>query len=211
MPKTRGTARQPHAETGQLPTTGAPVAGSSAGPARLRRRRLRLPRPIAWPALGDGQELPCQPLPRPLPGRLVVFRVAQFAIDISVVAAACYALLVVWIFVPRAPDGTFANPVLTLAAFLVNVAAVVAFNVWYWVVAPYRQGGQTWGMRLLGLRVMRPDGGAPTACQLGLRLLLLAADGLVFGLVGAAAMALTPSRQRLGDLLANTQVDRPGR
>lgn len=185
----------------------------AAAPPRNRRPRgrrwLRLPTPVVWPALSRGESLPSQPLPLALPGRLVVARIAQFAIDIALVAAACYGLLAIWIFVPRAPDGSFANPGITLAAFALNLLAVLAFNIWYWVLEPFRKEGRTFGMHLLGLRVVRTDGGAPTLAQLALRLLLLVADGMIFGLVGAAAMAFTPTRQRLGDLLAATQVIRP--
>lgn len=190
--------------------TRAAAAGQTRNRRIRGRRWLRLPTPVAWPALSGGDTLPSQPLPLAQPGRLVVARIAQFAIDIALVAAACYGLLAIWIFIPRAPDGSFANPIITLAAFALNLLAVLAFNIWYWVLEPFRKEGKTFGMRLLGLRVVRTDGGHPTLAQLGLRLLLLAADGMIFGLVGAAAMALTPTRQRLGDLLATTQVIRPG-
>ena len=70
--------------------------------------------------------------------------------------------------------------------------------------------GQTVGKLLLGLRIVRSDGGRPSVAAIALRTLLRIVDWLPLGyLVGFIAMMATgPRRQRLGDLAAKTGVAR---
>jgi Tol biopolymer transport system component/uncharacterized RDD family membrane protein YckC len=70
--------------------------------------------------------------------------------------------------------------------------------------------GQTVGKRLLGLRVVRPDGGRPSIAAIALRTLLRIVDWLpLLYLVGFIAIQATGARrQRLGDLAARTTVAR---
>ena len=66
--------------------------------------------------------------------------------------------------------------------------------------------GPTLGKRLLGLRVVKTDGAAmdwPAAIS---RNVLRLVDGLVFYLLGAVLVWLSPHRQRLGDRVAHTVV-----
>jgi uncharacterized RDD family membrane protein YckC len=83
-------------------------------------------------------------------------------------------------------------------------------TVWSEVWVPYRQGGATPGMRRLGLRIVRIDGGEPSLRDYFLRWLLFAVDGLFLCLVGAALIAFTPRHQRLGDIVTRTVVVRTG-
>ena len=70
--------------------------------------------------------------------------------------------------------------------------------------------GQTVGKLLVGLRVVRTDGGRPSVAAIAVRTLLRVVDWLpFFYLVGFIAMLVTGERrQRLGDLAARTGVAR---
>jgi hypothetical protein len=80
--------------------------------------------------------------------------------------------------------------------------------IWYWVIRPHRANGQTFGMQLLGIRIISKDGGAASIGQLAVRWILLIVDDLVIGLVGLFTMLLSRYRQRVGDHVANTLVVR---
>jgi uncharacterized RDD family membrane protein YckC len=67
--------------------------------------------------------------------------------------------------------------------------------------------GQTLGKRLLGIRVARLDGSAPSAGHIAARTVLRVVDGILFYLVGLIAVLATgQKRQRIGDLAAGTTV-----
>jgi uncharacterized RDD family membrane protein YckC len=70
--------------------------------------------------------------------------------------------------------------------------------------------GRTPGKAVLGLRVARArDGGVPSTGMIAVRTLLRVIDGLpFFYALGALAILLTPTRQRVGDLAARTVVVR---
>jgi uncharacterized RDD family membrane protein YckC len=97
------------------------------------------------------------------------------------------------------------------------LATVIALGVyyWYWVERPRSHGGQTFGMQLLGLRVISKDGTPASRAQLFIRGILLIVDTLFFGLVGFITMLASRYRQRVGDHVAGTLVARadyqPGR
>ncbi len=88
------------------------------------------------------------------------------------------------------------------------IATVIALAAYflYWVVLPYGHRGQTFGMRLLRLRVLSKDGTRASMMQLFIRGILLIIDTLVFGLVGFITMLCSKYRQRIGDHAAGTVV-----
>jgi uncharacterized RDD family membrane protein YckC len=90
------------------------------------------------------------------------------------------------------------------------IATLVLGDLYVTIWFPYRRGGTTPAMRWLRMRIVMVDGGEPALKHYFLRWLMMAVDGLLFGLVGAALMAVTPKRQRLGDLVARTTVVRCG-
>ncbi len=100
---------------------------------------------------------------------------------------------------------------LSLAGQLLAVAAVL-LSGWGWDVAwEVLAAGQTPGKRALGLRVVRADG-APVGPAESLVRNLLRALELPLGYApGVLAVALTPRRQRLGDVVAGTLVVRERR
>jgi len=90
----------------------------------------------------------------------------------------------------------------------------VPFAIWIVVALSYYivlegLSGATPGKRLIGLKVVRLEGGAPLDWQSSIvRNLLRLVDGLFFYLVAAIAVWTSGSRQRLGDRLAGTVVVR---
>ena len=68
-------------------------------------------------------------------------------------------------------------------------------------------GGATIGKRLLGLRVVRVDGGPPGVERALVRNLLRIVDALpAFCILGAVLIATSPQRARFGDRIAGTRV-----
>lgn len=138
-------------------------------------------------------------------------RLVQGAIDLAASSIVPLLSLGLFLFVPVSTDGSGIDvPSLVAVSAVVVVIAVTAHG-WYWVVRPAGERGQTWGMQLLRIRVVQANGVPVTAGPLAVRWLMLAVDGLGFGLVGLVAMAVSPRRQRLGDMVAGTVVirDRP--
>jgi uncharacterized RDD family membrane protein YckC len=100
---------------------------------------------------------------------------------------------------------------LSWAGQLIAVAAIVGSG-WGWDVAwEVWGGGRTPGKRALAIRVVRTDG-APVGLGESLARNLLRAIEVPFGYApGVLAVALSPRRQRLGDLVAGTLVVRERR
>lgn len=101
---------------------------------------------------------------------------------------------------------------------LFGVGFAAQFVVWflvdwgYMVLLESAWSGQTVGKRVMGLRVIQDTGVRVGVYQSLLRNLVRPLDKLpVFYLVGGAAALLSPSQQRLGDLLAGTIVVRERR
>jgi uncharacterized RDD family membrane protein YckC len=143
-------------------------------------------------------------LARRLP--LAAARVLQFALDLAAVAVLCLLPMAVLLLLPRNPDGTLAALLVAIPVALLALVACAALSWWYLARWPARHAGQTPGMRLLGLAVVGPGGRPATALQLGLRWAMLLVDGMLLGAVGLVSLLLTQGRQRLGDLLAETEV-----
>ena len=67
-------------------------------------------------------------------------------------------------------------------------------------------GGQTFGKRLVKLRVIMADGTLPTPAAYLLRWLMMIADGPLLGYIGVLVMILNRNNQRFGDMAAGTLV-----
>ncbi len=91
---------------------------------------------------------------------------------------------------------------------VISIVLSILVYIWYWVIRPHRANGQTFGMQLLGIRIISKDGGEASIGQLAVRWILLIVDDLVIGLVGLFTMLLSRYRQRVGDHVANTLVVR---
>jgi uncharacterized RDD family membrane protein YckC len=94
---------------------------------------------------------------------------------------------------------------------LVAFALFVLIGLWYWVIRPHSRNGQTFGMKLLGLRVISKDGGPASTSQLFIRWICLIFDAIPYswpitGLVGFVVILGSRYRQRIGDHAARTLV-----
>ena len=94
----------------------------------------------------------------------------------------------------------FAGALSMILIFLVTIGYHVALE-WLW-------RGQTFGKRLLGLRVMDAEGLRLQFSQVLVRNLLRFVDSLPLYLVGGLSSFISPRGQRLGDLAAGTIVVR---
>lgn len=79
----------------------------------------------------------------------------------------------------------------------------LALELSYFFVLESLQG-QTIGKKMTKLRVVHPDGSAPSASRIAARTILRPIDYTIAGII--AVLATGKRRQRLGDLLANTIV-----
>jgi uncharacterized RDD family membrane protein YckC len=91
---------------------------------------------------------------------------------------------------------------------VISIVLSILVYIWYWVIRPHRANGQTFGMQLLGIRIISKDGGEASIGQLAVRWILLIVDDLVIGLVGLFTILFSRYRQRVGDHVANTLVIR---
>lgn len=66
--------------------------------------------------------------------------------------------------------------------------------------------GQSFGKKLLNIRVVKADGSTPTVSSYLLRWLLFIVDGPLTGGLGLLVILLTKNNQRLGDLAGGTMV-----
>lgn len=144
--------------------------------------------------------------PPPTATRVVARRVVQCAIDVAISSVLPLLSLALFLAVPVSPDGTTVSVQGLFLASVVVVIVAVSVYAWYWVVYPVRQRGQTWGMRMLGIRVVRGNGLPVGTRALIIRWLMLPVDGLALGIVGLIAMLASPRHQRLGDIAADTVV-----
>jgi uncharacterized RDD family membrane protein YckC len=89
--------------------------------------------------------------------------------------------------------------------FVATIIAIVVYT-WYWVLRPRGHDGQSFGMQLLGLRIISKYGGPASMAQYFIRAILLIIDTLFFGLVGLITMLASRFHQRVGDHMAKTLV-----
>ncbi|GAA2677805.1 putative membrane protein YckC, RDD family [Actinosynnema pretiosum] len=152
------------------------------------------------------------PVPTDAPP-VVLRRYAQFAVD-HLLAAVVSVLFAIGLFalalvlIDQGVLSRSVGPYVIPTVAWSYAAALLLTVLWAQVWSPLRHGGASPGMRLLGLRVRTLDGGEPTLGAYLLRWLVMAVDGQLFGLVGAVLIAVTPRRQRLGDVVARTVVER---
>lgn len=129
--------------------------------------------------------------------RVTVRRIVQYIIDY--VLAGIIPGLAYWQL------DTNAGAIDGVRWFVATIIALAAYFA-YWVMVPYAMGGQTFGMKLLRLRVLSKDGGRASILQLLVRGIFLIIDTLIFGLVGLITMLCSKYRQRVGDHAARTVV-----
>lgn len=131
------------------------------------------------------------------PTRVVLRRCLQYMLDRLLVGVPALVLLIAAVLILRS------QAVLLTVAFLL-VLLVGNWFVEVWI--PYRSGGATPGMRLLGLRTTTEWGTQPSLRAYNLRWLMLIIDSFPLCLIGVVVMAASPQHQRVGDLVARTLV-----
>ena len=109
------------------------------------------------------------------------------------------------------PFDRSSSTLLHIIGGLVAFALFVLIGLWYWVIRPHGHNGQTFGMQLLGLRVISKSGGPASMAQLFIRWICLIFDSIPYtwpftGLVGYIVILCSRNRQRIGDHLARTLV-----
>ena len=90
----------------------------------------------------------------------------------------------------------------TLAIILVVLLPVF----FYCPLCEILSGGQTFGKRLVKLRVIMADGTLPSPAAYLLRWLMMIADVPLLGYIGVLVMILNRNNQRFGDMAAGTLV-----
>jgi len=132
-------------------------------------------------------------------------RFAAGLVDLLILVSGFLALLFTVLLATSADPFGLSQFVLGFVA----MANVLLFAV-YFVAFHHYMAGQTPGKRLLGLRVVGTGGEPPSLLQLVQRGLLWIVDVLVpVPLpIGLVVIALSPRRQRLGDMVAGTVVVR---
>ncbi|WP_051341910.1 RDD family protein [Pseudonocardia spinosispora] len=91
-------------------------------------------------------------------------------------------------------------------SFFAGLLTVVVWALVF-IVVPIRSG-RTPAMALMGLRIVRLDGGPPSAGQHTGRAVLLVVDMFLGGLLGWLVIVCSRHRQRIGDHAAGTLVVR---
>jgi uncharacterized RDD family membrane protein YckC len=130
-------------------------------------------------------------------------RVVQYLIDAFLVS-----LVPSLVSIPFDRSG---STLLHILGGIVFFVLFVLIGLWYWVIRPHGHTGQTFGMQLLGLRVISKDGGPASMAQLFIRWVCLIFDALPYtwpftGLVGFIVILCSRNRQRIGDHAARTLV-----
>jgi uncharacterized RDD family membrane protein YckC len=130
-------------------------------------------------------------------------RVVQYLIDSFLVS-----LIPSLVSIPFDRSG---STIIHIVGGLVAFVLFVLIGLWYWVIRPHGHVGQTFGMQLLGLRVISKEGGPANLAQLFIRWVCLIFDAIPYtwpftGLVGFIVILMSRNRQRIGDHLARTLV-----
>jgi len=133
--------------------------------------------------------------------RYLVRRAIALIIDLAVVLG---ILIVAWRW------QTFATPDETGNYGLAGCLLLLASLVFWWLYFAGSEAlfAQTAGKALLNLRVVKVDGGKADLIDCTKRHLLDPIEFQLLGVPAAIAVSVTATGQRLGDLLAGTQVVR---
>jgi uncharacterized RDD family membrane protein YckC len=130
-------------------------------------------------------------------------RVIQYLIDAFLVALIPSLVSI--------PFDSSSRTSLHIIGGIIAFGLFVLIGIWYWIIRPHSHHGQTFGMQLLGLRVISKDGGPANMTQLFIRWICLIFDAIPYtwpftGLVGFVVILCSRHRQRIGDHLARTLV-----
>src|SRR4051812_31202752 len=146
--------------------------------------------PVAWQAP--------EPVGGPAPGLEFASpgaRLVAYIVDIIVISAVCFTFAVVGFIIG------FILPILWVLAFLGIFAVTVGYFPWYWT-----HGGQTVGMKMMRIKVVRDaDGGPVTAGPAIMRLIGFWVSTLAF-YIGFIWIFIDSRRRGWPDLFGGTIV-----
>ncbi|MDX1665718.1 MAG: RDD family protein [Saprospiraceae bacterium] len=131
-------------------------------------------------------------------------RVFAFFIDILIFGLLYFLLFLLGLNI-------FGNELIAsgLTFYLFNVLLPLSGFLAYQFFSEALAGGQSWGKRLLGIRVVRLDGREPELSDYLLRAIFHLVDTLTSsGIIAALLISSSANNQRLGDLTAHTTVVR---
>jgi uncharacterized RDD family membrane protein YckC len=133
-------------------------------------------------------------------------RITAAAIDLVILAVLLFAVFTAIAAIASAMGGDSAAAQVNASFLSLLLAALlVVVVVAYFTVSQAVSAGRTAGKAVMGIRVIRLEGGTPTLGESFLRSLAYAVDLLG---VGVILMFFHPQSRRLGDLLAGTVVVR---
>jgi uncharacterized RDD family membrane protein YckC len=182
----------------ETPEWNAPGQGGSTQPSAGTQPNVYTGEAQAEPAQWRGERKPVSPVDEAAT-RVTGRRVIQYIIDY--ILAGIVPGLAYWLL-------DRGSGFLHGLGWLLATVIALAVYYGYWVERPRSHGGQTFGMQLLGLRVISKDGTLASRAQLFVRGILLVLDTLFFGLVGFITIICSRYRQRVGDHVAGTLVVR---
>jgi uncharacterized RDD family membrane protein YckC len=97
----------------------------------------------------------------------------------------------------------------SLLLYFVGVLLPIGGFMLYQLLSEVLAGGQSWGKKSMGIKVVRLDGQEPGLSDYLLRAVFHIVDSLAsLGVIGALMISSSNKNQRLGDMTANTTVIR---
>ena len=132
----------------------------------------------------------------------------QFLLDWLSIVVVSGASLALFLLLPTNDDGSLEGGAPLAAVMFIVVLVAVGWTLWVWCWRPLRNGGQTYAMRALGMRVEKLSGEPITFWTMFLRMLFLAVDVGITPLIGWITIAASAEKQRVGDMVAKTIVTR---
>jgi uncharacterized RDD family membrane protein YckC len=207
-----GESGQPR-ETGQVGTpeqqwqSGVPSQGNPSVPGQASapdqgQYQYGAPPQGGGPGQQSGGPMAARPISpiNEIETRVTGRRIVQYIIDAIIYGI--IAGLISWALGDRGTGGIHALLV------IIDVVLVVAWYVIYWALIPFKNDGQTLGMRVMGIRIINLNGGPASMVQLVVRSILLVLFSPLSLLVGIIVMMCSRYRQRTGDHMARTIVVR---
>lgn len=160
--------------------------------------------PYGMPPPGAPPQGMFLPLPGPIAG--LDARFVQHLIDLLIMVGPYLVLVAVStaLIVVGATQDLGGLAALGTILYVLGALGVIGLQVYLQIFDAHKHGGQTYGMRKRGLRIVKMDGSPLTQGDLALRWLLLWL--IDSGLVGLICIAATQHKQRLGDMAARTLV-----
>lgn len=121
-------------------------------------------------------------------------RILAFALDLVLIVA--FTLFTVLIFVQTAA--------LWSGMFMIVLDSIIWFM--YFLISEITMNGQTFGKRIMKIKVVKLDGTAPTWSAYLLRWVFAPIDYALGGSIAIVLITFTKNGQRLGDIVAGTTV-----